>query len=509
MGPPPFLPKGYSGVRVKRWLEDGEGTIATLTRFLLRPWWIPLNIPLLLIVYIGYTLAQARLLTRRDPQSQPEHGNPATWVPYSVPRAELQNTGGNVRRRAVRVVADEDLSSQGDWEAAGVSAAKAEGDAKSKYSSPSDIFGSSFIRMAEPNQYPAPLSSISQEPLVRVRQPLSYSPLSYSFIEAQDLGAKGKQPTVGVKQDLNYRNNSQRGYKGARDDCSKDNLPTKGESQDLDHRSNNQRDNPVARDQFDYPPVVFVEARDHGSNDKLQKVRGNQDSKYGNNILGYNPKAQDLRFQLDPGFKQRTGPRFFIPGRVFAVLWNENMEFWRLWWRSTNNMEGTDTDNVRSEKIFSHIRRMIVVRQGHGYSTCVPIYRYNGQGTTRKIMRKDVIGAHAIVYQVGTRVPEPLNGEELTKHPIALDLVPGERLALESRIHFGRCYTVDWNIKAKEVGFVAADSLKEFRSYWKSEALGTLDPRSLASLSGEDPPWGGMSEENTLSTSMDIAVIDR
>ena len=62
---------------------------------------------------------------------------------------------------------------------------------------------------------------------------------------------------------------------------------------------------------------------------------------------------------------------------------------------------------------------------------------------------------HAIVY-TGSHAPEALPGEELDLPPIRIRAERGEALQPQSRINFSKIYTIEHNVKVKEVGRVTA-----------------------------------------------------
>lgn len=55
----------------------------------------------------------------------------------------------------------------------------------------------------------------------------------------------------------------------------------------------------------------------------------------------------------------------------------------------------------------------------------------------------------------------------MTKDPICIDPAdPGQRFSQLSRIDFGKVYTVEHNLKVKDIGKVAAKSMDHFRRYF-------------------------------------------
>jgi len=88
-------------------------------------------------------------------------------------------------------------------------------------------------------------------------------------------------------------------------------------------------------------------------------------------------------------------------------------------------------------KGFDLIKWMIVVSHEQECSICASVNTDGGQFTAPVKTPFGYIGLQAIVHEAGTPQPLPLPGEDITKQPIALNLIPGETLEPLSRINFG------------------------------------------------------------------------
>lgn len=165
---------------------------------------------------------------------------------------------------------------------------------------------------------------------------------------------------------------------------------------------------------------------------------------------------------------RRDCAKFFAVGRVFALLFHEGLGH-----QSDFANPRFVSTGPKGEKIYSHIRRMAVIKQRKGYCVCVPINSYRKKGLSEKNMDAKEEQAHAIAYSnVHKFPPEPLEGEpNFDKRGIAIDLSRDEILEEASRIHFGKIYTIEWNIKVMEIGRIAGKSMADFDTYWKMELL--------------------------------------
>jgi hypothetical protein len=113
-------------------------------------------------------------------------------------------------------------------------------------------------------------------------------------------------------------------------------------------------------------------------------------------------------------------------------------------------------------RIFSETRRFVVVRSGHGYALCCPIQTYQKRGTTKSRIN---VENHAIVYAAGSE-PKLLPEEELPgmgSFPIVME-DKSVTVDQSSRLNFGKVYTVEHNIKVRNVGKINKESLSRLRA---------------------------------------------
>lgn len=178
---------------------------------------------------------------------------------------------------------------------------------------------------------------------------------------------------------------------------------------------------------------------------------------------------------LDPRYRQPRHPgQFFVVGKVFAVLWHENVG-------RSNQEPGPDVKFVRTiqtdnstigrygERIFSHIRRMVVVRRRYGYCWCVAINTYSGKGVSGKRRANVEDRSHTIVHD-STKPPQYVAGEKkIVKEPIAVIMTSPETLHVASRLNYAKVHTVEHNVKVMDVGMVHPESMAFFEAHWQNE----------------------------------------
>jgi hypothetical protein len=181
--------------------------------------------------------------------------------------------------------------------------------------------------------------------------------------------------------------------------------------------------------------------------------------------------------ELDHRYYRRPdGKKFFVVGRVFAMLWHEGAGD-----KKGGHLSQAEPFNVQrnskkkgkyNEEVFSHIRRMAVVKARHGYCWCVPINTYNYQGVAKKGFSPEDRRAHAIIHMDNTKPAiHPAEKGMMFKSPITVSAANSEqKLHYMSRINFGKVYSVEWNVKVMNVGKVHRDSMFNFEGYWRNEA---------------------------------------
>jgi hypothetical protein len=170
--------------------------------------------------------------------------------------------------------------------------------------------------------------------------------------------------------------------------------------------------------------------------------------------------------ELDPRYKKRRDARdFFSEGRVFATLVHVKAE----------GEETSDSDvkfvkkNIYGEKVFSHVRQMVVVKQREGYCWCLPISTYNGLGVAKRGMTMANRQKHTIVYDNSKKPTRGKDEIDLDKKPIAVVVAPKQKLDPLSRLNFGQRISVELNVKVMNVGKVHSDSMPYLQAYLQEE----------------------------------------
>jgi hypothetical protein len=148
-----------------------------------------------------------------------------------------------------------------------------------------------------------------------------------------------------------------------------------------------------------------------------------------------------------------NGRSFFKKGRVFMAVWSEPKGF--------------------TEEAFVELARFAVVRPKPTFSVCLRISTYSGQGTTKAGV--DARDHAAIIPVGGTFMPHP-KGERLNKGPIEVKLEnPEISIDSMSRINCAKPYTVEHNIRVRNIGRVVGVSVGLLDKYF-AESLGHIKP---------------------------------
>ena len=191
------------------------------------------------------------------------------------------------------------------------------------------------------------------------------------------------------------------------------------------------------------------------------------------------------------GLEFVTNPKkFFKKGRVFATHWSEPRGI-------TKAERGT---NTLAEEAFTEMVRFVVLKPKATHSICLRISTYSGQATTKSGI---VVADHAAVLSVGDTFLEHPEGEPgLTKDPIYIKVeTPEEKIDSNSRINFGKPYTVEHNLRIRNIGRVVGDSLTKLDDYF-AESMGI----TRSSQEQSDRRDGSELRTDTASTQRDAEI---
>jgi hypothetical protein len=158
-------------------------------------------------------------------------------------------------------------------------------------------------------------------------------------------------------------------------------------------------------------------------------------------------------------------------------------------WSEPASSTARDGPNFSSStiggRIFSETRRFVVVRSGHGYSLCCPIQTYQKRGTTKSRIN---VENHAIVYTAGSE-PKLLPEEESPGMGSFQIVMEDKSVTVDqsSRLNFGKVYTVEHNIKVRNVGKINKDSLSRLKAALvKSMGVNVSDGEAETGTETED-----------------------
>ncbi|KAF2251135.1 hypothetical protein BU26DRAFT_276633 [Trematosphaeria pertusa] len=146
--------------------------------------------------------------------------------------------------------------------------------------------------------------------------------------------------------------------------------------------------------------------------------------------------------------KPRT---FFKKGRVFMVVWPEP--------------GGEAVKDQLGPPVFMKARRFVVIRPKATHCVCLPINTYQGQATTKPgVVAQD----HAAVVMLGEEPKLHPEEKQLTKEPMFITLENKSTGPIDpmSRINFAKVYTVEYNVKVRNIGRIVSDSIWRMDQYF-------------------------------------------
>lgn len=120
-----------------------------------------------------------------------------------------------------------------------------------------------------------------------------------------------------------------------------------------------------------------------------------------------------------------------------------------------------------NERAYTQIRRFAIVAVKRGFVYACAISTYNGRATTKPGC---IPAEHSIVYFPGTN-PNGcyVSGESrMEKEPIKIiPTDPHEIMRRESRLRFGKTFSIEMNVKVKDIGRVCEEDRSNLVAYWR------------------------------------------
>ncbi|KAH7409824.1 hypothetical protein DE146DRAFT_643101 [Phaeosphaeria sp. MPI-PUGE-AT-0046c] len=160
---------------------------------------------------------------------------------------------------------------------------------------------------------------------------------------------------------------------------------------------------------------------------------------------------------------------FFVPGRVFRMLWSEPAG-------QANPGQTRNSTHFSTvwlgEQAYSVIRRFVVVRNKGTFSQCIPIQTYSNLGAAKAGL---IMVDHGIIH-TSPNPPNQLPGEALVKYSIRVQPTNDENLHPASRVNYGRPYAVEHNVKVLDVGMVVEQHRYLLSAYFYAAMWGGDEP---------------------------------
>lgn len=165
--------------------------------------------------------------------------------------------------------------------------------------------------------------------------------------------------------------------------------------------------------------------------------------------------------RLDPSYTRRLDDykRFFKVGRVFSTLWTGPLG------GNATNVNPTFVSVVSyGEQVYTTIRRFVVVRKGDRSVTCLPVTSYHGKGYRKKDIH---LGDHGFICSKNP----PVRVEGMLSKALKVNLSKLSRgapphLQDPSLVNYSKPYTVETNVKVKDIGVLDAYSEKVLLHYF-------------------------------------------
>ncbi|CZT13512.1 hypothetical protein WAI453_012463 [Rhynchosporium graminicola] len=172
--------------------------------------------------------------------------------------------------------------------------------------------------------------------------------------------------------------------------------------------------------------------------------------------------ASEATELLDRNYAKRKMDykKFFRQGRVFCTLSTEPLDDPL---QRDDQFNTIVTYKVRfGQKVHSAIRRFLVVETDGRSCTCLPVISNGG----KEYKKRDInLSHHGLIYS-SRETPPRVDG--ITKQPLRLTLSPGaDELPNPLYIHYGRVYTVETNVKVRDIGTLDDESKTLLKGYYR------------------------------------------
>jgi hypothetical protein len=173
--------------------------------------------------------------------------------------------------------------------------------------------------------------------------------------------------------------------------------------------------------------------------------------------------------KLDKSYQIRKHDykKFFRIGRVFATLWTEGV--------GQNFFDKDQTfisEVIYRERVHSKIRRFVVVREGDRSVTCLPVTSYEGDGHRKRGIRLE---DHGFIH---SKHP-PRRVDDMLPKSLKVVLSRGAaHIKDPSLVNYGKVYTVEANVKVKDIGDLDDDSKALLVRYFRRVFGGESDEPS-------------------------------
>jgi hypothetical protein len=180
-------------------------------------------------------------------------------------------------------------------------------------------------------------------------------------------------------------------------------------------------------------------------------------------IAGTPQRGDTERLDKSYVIRNRDYQTWFKIGRVFSTLWTDGLG------GSSTKVDPTFVSEVvYGERVHSKIRRFVVIRQSTTSVSCLPVTSYDGAGHLKRGIN---LKEHGFIYSRNKpgRVPG------MRQKALKVKLSKGAATLKDpSLVNYGKVYTVETNVKVKDVGVLDKDS-EEVLLYYFHKVFNGID----------------------------------
>lgn len=175
-------------------------------------------------------------------------------------------------------------------------------------------------------------------------------------------------------------------------------------------------------------------------------------------------------------YEEKEASKFFVVGRVLAVLWQGRPKPWSDIGIGKSDTVSSDVSAKKQTELFySPVRRFLIVLANQGFCWAVPIFTHSERTLDSRNAPEGETRRRKAIYDSGKLPSRTHENARLANEAIAVEMEAGQTLEDSSQLESDQLERIDWTIKAKNLGAIKDD--EKFHNYLRYLGVGPPDRR--------------------------------